>query len=353
MRKLVFMFTGQGSHHPEMFSRFEHKFMSHPITKQVLGDNFITKLKAGPEPLPTSFTQPLIVLHSLALFDKFNDNMVSQKVPAIGISSGLGHSLGEFTAITAAGGLKFEEVMPLVHRRGQLMEEEMRKIGKKTAMTAIIRPPHIDYKSFLKSQSDLVCDLANVNSPEQIVLSGFADDVKEGISRIRKYVGEDAWKNTRTIPLRTVSAPFHCRLMEPVSRALIPQFNSLLTEDRDLKFPIITNCDAELIVLTDELAESLSHQAHSTVRWDESVQKAFQYVQEANNAYADVKIQFIEFGPTQLLIPLLRKILPFGISSSQNPTTPLRADYIGSFDDVERVTNNIIAEDIKPQVLED
>ncbi len=351
MRKLVLMFTGQGSHHAEMFSKLEHEFMRYPITKQILGDNFIDKLKQGPEPLPTSFTQPLIALQQLSLFNRFSETLQQNKIVGLRTQAVLGHSLGEFTAVTVAGGFKFAEVMELVHKRGLLMENETKKFTQPTAMIALIRPPS-GVPQFLSQQTDLVCDVANINSPEQIVLSGYEKDVKEAILRMKKHFGDDSWKQTKSIPLKNIGTPFHSRLLEPVSRSLLPSLEKYLDREEKTKFNVITNFDGEAINTFDELIDPLSRQTHSTVQWDKCVKKAFEIVR-AQSVGLKSRIQFVEIGPKQVLIPLLKKSLPYEWSTAESPTSDLRADFIGNVDDIERVVSGLSNEIVNLDFEED
>jgi malonyl CoA-acyl carrier protein transacylase len=335
-RKLILLFAGQGSHHPEMFTGFDHHYMVHPVTRQVLGTNFVDRLREGPEPLPTSFTQPLIVMHSLALYNTFFETLLEGQATAITRACVLGHSLGEYSALASLNMLKFEEILPLVQQRGQLMEQEVQKIGKKTAMKAIINAPNFNYDQFLARQQDLICDLANVNSPEQFVLSGIESDVTEAISRLKTHFG-DEWKKTRVIPLKNVAAPFHCRLMKPVSKALAPQLEKLL-RNRMTQVPIVMNYDAKPTTDTDEIIDCLIQQTHSTVRWNESVHNAMNMLN--NSLFPQTLVHVIEFGPSQVLLPLFKKSFP----TLSSPEANVRTDFVGTLTDAKRLATMLAEE---------
>jgi [acyl-carrier-protein] S-malonyltransferase len=161
----------------------------------------------------TEFAQPAILTAEIALLRALT-NEAGLRPMLFG-----GHSLGEYTALVAAGVVALGEAAWLVHQRGRLMQEAV-PVGE-GSMVAVVQPG-LDLGVLQRGIADLEVDVANVNSPDQVVLSGRKDDVAAATKRLRDIPG---FERARTLPLK-VSAPFHSRWMKPAERALRPLLES-------------------------------------------------------------------------------------------------------------------------------
>ena len=174
-----------------------------------------------------------------------------------------GDSLGEFSALVAAGALKFGDAVRLVHLRGKFMQEAV-PVGR-GSMAAIIGLPVDTIQELcdnVSSDSNIV-QLANLNSPTQNVIAGH----KEGVEKVSKDALAAGAKKTVVLP---VSAPFHSELMKPAEIKLQKELKD--TAFYDLSFPIINNIEAKPITLGVDARESLVKQVCSSVRWSETMQ---------------------------------------------------------------------------------
>lgn len=200
-----------------------------------------------------------------------------------------GHSLGEYSALVAAGSLRFADAVRLVRKRGQYMQEAVPAgVG---AMAALLKLPSGKLETVLAeaAQGEIVT-AANLNSPGQIVIAGHAAAVKRAME-LAKAAG------ARAIPL-SVSAPFHCPLLQPAQDRIRPDLDA--TEFRDLTVPLINNWQAREVRTGVEAREGLFQQIPNPVRWSESV---------ALLASRGVT-HFIEVGAGAVLTGLLRNIDP-------------------------------------------
>jgi len=168
----------------------------------------------------TEYAQPAILTAEIAML------RVAEQEMGFAPSRFGGHSLGEYTALVAAGVLPLAVAVRLVRERGRLMQEAV-AVGQ-GGMRAIVQPD-VDVKRLEQALDGLTVDVANVNCPDQVVLSGREGDLDVAVERIRSL---DGYGRARAIALR-VSAPFHCRLMKPAEDAFRPQLeavaDSLLT----------------------------------------------------------------------------------------------------------------------------
>jgi [acyl-carrier-protein] S-malonyltransferase len=169
-----------------------------------------------------------------------------------------GHSLGEYSALVAAGAISFEDAVLLVHKRGRYMQDAV-PVGA-GAMAAVLGASHEKIEEAVQAVKGGIVELANWNSKEQIVIAGDDLAVKEALSFIDP---------PRSVML-PVSAPFHCQLMVSAEEKLSYDLNQI--EFRDLKFPIITNVDAKIILKGDQARDSLRRQVTRTVLWYSSME---------------------------------------------------------------------------------
>jgi len=287
MSKLAFLFPGQASQYPGMGSDLAANF---PESRAVFDEadsalGFpISKLCfEGPEETLklTENTQPAILTVSVAAYRALEKHGVTPELVA-------GHSLGEYSALVAAGALAFADAVRLARQRGQYMQEAVP--AGDGAMAAILGLSPADVAEICKKAADgEVVSAANLNSPEQIVISGHAAAVKRAV----EIASQSGAKRAVMLP---VSAPFHCALMTPAQEIFEADLRA--TTFHALRFPVITNVDAEAIESGDEAREALIRQVTLPVRWLDSVHEMID---------GGVKI-FVEVGPGKVLLGLLRQI---------------------------------------------
>jgi [acyl-carrier-protein] S-malonyltransferase len=201
-----------------------------------------------------------------------------------------GHSLGEYSALVAAGSLRFADGVRLVRKRGQYMQSSVPEgVG---AMAALVKLPPEKLQPVLEqaAQGEVV-SAANLNSMDQVAIAGHAGAVQRAVD-LAKAAG------ARLAVILPVSAPFHCVLMQPAQQRLRADLDA--TEFRDLAFPLVNNWQAREILTAAEAREGLYQQVPNPVRWVDSMRYlAAQGVTRA-----------IEVGPGSVLTGLLRGITP-------------------------------------------
>ena len=199
-----------------------------------------------------------------------------------------GHSLGEFSALVAAGSLEFADAVRLVRRRGEYMQSAVPEgVG---AMAAILGLAPAQVAGICRQAADgQVVAPANLNSPEQTVISGHAEAVKRAV----ELASAGGAKRAVMLP---VSAPFHSSLMKPAAERLETDLRA--TKFRTLRVPLVNNADAEILTSGDDVRESLIRQVTLPVRWEESIREL---IDQGVNT-------FVEVGPGRVLTGLLRQI---------------------------------------------
>lgn len=284
----AFLFPGQGSqfvgmgkmayeHFPEARAIFEE-------ADEALGFSLSKICFEGPEDQLklTYYTQPAILTTSIALLQ-----LVREK--GIECTSAAGHSLGEYSALVTAGALSFADAVRLVHARGQFMDEAVPAgLGAMSAVMGMDRSDLADICVQASEGTDIV-ELANVNCPLQIVISGTA----AAVARAGELASECGAR--RVIPL-VVSGPFHSSLMRPAADRLAQILQEIAIADA--KFPVISNVSAKPVLSAEEIQRSLIEQVYSSVLWEDSV-----------HTMIDQGVQrFIEIGPGTVLSGLVKKI---------------------------------------------
>jgi len=229
----------------------------------------------------TENTQPALLTVSMAAWAVLRSRGVAADYVA-------GHSLGEYSALVAAGSLAFADAVRVVRKRGRFMQEAVPAgVG---AMAALLKLPEDRLAGVLgeAAQGEIVT-AANFNTPEQVVIAGHAGAVNRAVE-LAKAAG------ARRAVLLPVSAPFHCPLMKPAQDRLKPELDAI--EFRDLAIPLVNNWQAREVRTGAEAREGLYNQVPNPVRWTESVRLLI-----ANGAS-----RFIECGAGSVLSGLVRNI---------------------------------------------
>lgn len=286
-QKLAMVFPGQGSQSPGMGSALFENF---PAARQVfeeaddaLGFPISKLCFDGPaEDLQlTENTQPAILTVSVAAFRAMRD--AGFGAPAFVA----GHSLGEYSALVAAGTLSLSDAVKTVRARGRYMQAAV-PVGT-GAMAAVIGGELGDIERVCtEARGDQVCSVANINSPGQVVIAGNAEAVDRAIELLNGVA-------KRVIKLK-VSAPFHCALMKPAQDRLAADLERLTFSAPSA--PVVTNVDAHVTNAPDELRDALVRQVSAPVRWVESMQLLRQQGVDT----------FVEVGPGKVLSGLMRQI---------------------------------------------
>jgi [acyl-carrier-protein] S-malonyltransferase len=287
MSKLAFLFPGQASQYPGMGKDLAEKFPeSRAVFEEAdaaLGFSLSKMCFEGTEEelKLTENTQPAILTVSVAAYRALAAKGFQPDYAA-------GHSLGEYSALVAAGALEFRDAVKLVRQRGRYMQEAVP--AGEGAMAAILGMSPADVAEVCKkaAEGDVVSP-ANLNSPEQTVIAGSAAAVKRAVETASQAGAK------RAVVL-AVSAPFHCSMLSPAQQRLEPDLRAVKFSAP--KFPVITNVDAEAVETGDEARDSLIRQVTMPVRWLDSVREMM-----------DLGVNiFVEVGPGKVLTGLMRQI---------------------------------------------
>ena len=287
MGKVAFVFPGQASQYSGMGKELAEKY---PVARAVfeeadkaLGFSVSKLCFEGTEDdlKLTANTQPAILTVSVAAARVLAEKGITPDFVA-------GHSLGEYSALVAAGSLKFAEAVKLVRKRGTYMQEAVP--AGQGAMAAIMGlSPAVVLDACKRAAEGEICSPANLNSPEQTVISGHAGAVKHAVE-IASQLGA---KRSMVLP---VSAPFHSALMMPAQEKLEKDLSAV--EFAELQVPLVTNVDADSIRQGEEARSALIRQVTMPVRWEESMRML---LDEGVNT-------FVEVGPGRVLTGLMRQI---------------------------------------------
>ena len=287
MGKVAFVFPGQASQYPGMGKELAEKYPAARAVfdeaDKVLGFSVSRLCFEGAEDelRLTANTQPALLTCSVAVHRVLSEKGLAPDFVA-------GHSLGEYSALVASGSLRFSDALELVRKRGAYMQDAVP--AGAGAMAAIMGlSPAVVLDACKRAAEGAVCSAANLNSPEQTVISGHAGAVKRAVE-IASQLGAK-----RAVILQ-VSAPFHCAMMMPAQERLTEDLRA--AEFAKLQVPLVTNVDADTITTGDEAREALIRQVSMPVRWEESVRLL---IDEGVNT-------FVETGPSRVLTGLLRQI---------------------------------------------
>ncbi|HEX2664251.1 MAG TPA: ACP S-malonyltransferase [Candidatus Acidoferrum sp.] len=287
MSKVAFVFPGQASQYPGMGKELAERYATARAVfdeaDKALGFS-ISKLcfEGNEEDLKlTANTQPAILTCSVAVFRVLAEKGLEPDFVA-------GHSLGEYSALVCVGSLKFADAVRLVRKRGAYMQDAV-PLGV-GAMAAIMGLSHAVVADVCKRAANgEICAPANLNSPDQTVISGHAGAVKRAV----ELASQAGAKRAVILP---VSAPFHSALMAAIEEKFAQDLRG--AEFSDLRVPLVTNADADTITTGGEAREALIRQISMPVRWEESVRLL---IDEGVNT-------FVEVGPSHVLTGLLRQI---------------------------------------------
>ena len=289
MSDIAFLFPGQGSQSAGMgqtlSSTFEEARRVFEEADETLGFKLSTLCFEGPEEelQKTENTQPALLTVSVAAYRVLEQRGYKPDFVA-------GHSLGEYSALVAAGALQFQDAVRLVKKRGRFMQEAVPQgVG---AMAALLKLPEGKLDAILqKASAGEVVTAANFNSPDQIVIAGHAAAVERAMV-LAKEAG--ARKAVRL----SVSAPFHCPLMKPAQQLMEPELNQ--TAFGDLDIPLTNNWQAAEIRTGSAARNGLFEQIPNPVRWTASIREL------AGKGVTE----FVEVGAGAVLTGLCRSIEP-------------------------------------------
>ncbi|GAC1673181.1 MAG: ACP S-malonyltransferase [Candidatus Acidiferrum sp.] len=287
MGKVAFVFPGQASQYPGMGKELAEK---HPAARAVfeeaeavLGFPISKMCFAGSEDelKLTANTQHAIITVSVAVYRVLAEKGFKPEYVA-------GHSLGEYSALVAAGALKFSDAVRLVRNRGKYMQDAVP--AGEGAMAAIMGlSPAVVLDVCKRAAENEICAPANLNSQEQTVISGHAGAIKRAVEIASQ-------QGAKRAVILAVSAPFHCAMMMPAQEKLEHDLKKV--EFSELKMPLVTNVDADTIESGEAARQALVRQVTMPVRWEESVRLL---IDEGVNT-------FVEVGPGRVLSGLLRQI---------------------------------------------
>tara|TARA_X000000368_G_scaffold174846_1_gene137846 strand:- start:859 stop:1794 length:936 start_codon:yes stop_codon:yes gene_type:complete len=286
---VAFVFPGQGSQSAGMLEHYfsnEKKFnYVFDISKEILGIDFKDLVLNGTsEDLsPTEITQPLMLTANNAIWECL-------EIEAQNVTIMAGHSLGEFSAFVAADALAFEDALRLISSRAKFMQEAVPE--GEGAIAAIIGLSYEDLNSIclsITNEGSLV-ELANINSSNQIVISG----TKEGVDLAMQNCSEAGAKRALLLPM---SVPAHCKLMKPASEKFKEVLNSIKIQAP--KCDVMQNVDAAISSSVEEISENLISQIYKPVRWTDIMQ-----------SFNEVSIgKCVECGPGKVLSGLMKRTL--------------------------------------------
>ena len=286
--KTALLFPGQGSQKvgmvQDLFENYDSVKALIKEADETLGFPISKMMFEGPdtELMKTEFTQPAILTASVAVWQVLKEHGLTPDIAA-------GHSLGEYSALVAAGAISFADAVHTVHLRGRFMQEAV-PLGE-GGMAAVIgsNPETIVKVCSEVSTEDLPVQAVNFNCPGQVVIAG-ATAAVEKASEALKEAGA-----RRAIMLK-VSAPFHSTLMEPAALRLKEVLDKI--DIHDTAIPVVANVNAKEETKADEIRKNLVDQAAHPVHWEESIR----------NMVAGGVDMTVEAGPGTVLTGFMKKI---------------------------------------------
>jgi [acyl-carrier-protein] S-malonyltransferase len=209
-----------------------------------------------------------------------------------GIQAGCaaGHSLGEYAAHVAAGTMSFPDAVRLVRSRGKYMQEAV-PVGIGTMAAVLGLPLAKLEKICIEAGQGQICAPANVNSPDQVVISGHTEAVQRAAELARE-------QGAKRVVLLSVSAPFHCALLQPAQERMAHDLSRV--QFHPMEIPVVSNVDAAWLSSPEDARDALTRQITGTVQWTKSIRTLISHGVET----------FIEVGPGKVLCGLMRQIDP-------------------------------------------
>ena len=286
--KTAFVFPGQGS---QKVGMLKDLYEAYPIVRErfaqadeALGYSISQLCFEGPdtELVKTANTQPAILTASVACYEILKEKGFTPDIVG-------GHSLGEYSALVAAGVLDFKDAVYVVHKRGEYMQEAV-PLGE-GAMAAILALPREEVVRICGEVNDRVGSVqaVNFNCPGQIVIAGATKAVEVAAEKMK----EAGAKRAVMLP---VSAPFHSRLMEPAAKRLQEELDKI--EVKDAQIPVVANISGEILKDGATIKEALVTQAAAPVLWEDCVATMVDFG----------VTRFVEVGPGKVLTGFTKKI---------------------------------------------
>ena len=286
--KTAFVFPGQGS---QKVGMLKDLYEAYPIVRErfaqadeALGYSISQLCFEGPdtELVKTANTQPAILTASVACYEILKEKGFTPDIVG-------GHSLGEYSALVAAGVLEFKDAVYVVHKRGEYMQEAV-PLGE-GAMAAILALPREEVVRICGEVNDTVGSVqaVNFNCPGQIVIAGATKAVEVAAEKMK----EAGAKRAVMLP---VSAPFHSRLMEPAAKRLQEELDKI--EVKDAQIPVVANISGEILKDGATIKEALVTQVAAPVLWEDCVATMVDFG----------VTRFVEVGPGKVLTGFTKKI---------------------------------------------
>lgn len=309
--KIAFIYPGQGAQKVGMGKTFYDQY---PEAKAVYDDaNEVLDFdllhvcfEENEQINETAYTQPALVATSLAITKVLQDKGITPEVTA-------GLSLGEYSAIAAAGGMEATDAIRLVRARGTYMEQAVP--NHKGAMSAVLGLTGEEIQEQIKDIPNVW--IANYNCPGQVAITGETESVKAAGVKLK-----DAGSK-RVIPL-AVSGPFHCPMMEPAAEQLLSELMQIPLQE--LEIPYISNVTAQQVERKEKIIELLTTQMTHSVLWEQSVRQMI----------ADGVDTFVEVGPGRTLSNFIKKI-----------DKTVKTYQIGTVEEMEQVIGELVCKENK------
>lgn len=285
--KIAFIFPGQGSQSVGMFNAWQENSTALSVIEecsQALDQNLLALMSEGPaETLGlTTNTQPVMLSASIAMYKAWLN--AGGKVPQVMA----GHSLGEYTALTAAGVFNLPDAVKLVRIRANAMQDAVPVgVGGMAAILGLSGDTVI--KVCQQASQDEIVEAVNFNSPEQVVIAGNV----AAVERACQLAKEQGAKRAMVLP---VSAPFHSSLLKPAAQVLSDALNKLSMSQPAI--PVINNVDVQSPSDPSSIKNALTRQAWNAVQWVETI----------NAIKAQGVTHLVECGPGKVLSGLTRRI---------------------------------------------